>query len=228
MTADIEEQQGQQVVEEMRGDEADLTAKSAMSKNSKESARTKVSLSVNRSVLELVESHNARELDDDRNQRKTQLYCGFCCDVLTASFVVDCMYVPWMIMSTFFNLGLLQDAKELMLLEDTDDTDDTSDGSSGVNPLILIAIKNVLGVPFGLIGILGAWKMYKWCVLVTGIWFCVDLVWSCVFKRYVMLALVFNIYPHFALFEALWSGKITRENFRARERRCCCCRDTDK
>jgi len=125
---------------------------------------------------------------------------------------VDCLYVPWMINSFMFNLGLYKDAMELDLVEED---------SLFTNPFILLALKNAIGVLFGLIGILGCCKMYKYCVLATGIWFCVDIIWSFVFRRFVMAILVFNIYPHYHLFEALWSGKITRDNYRPREKHCC-------
>jgi len=180
-----------------------------------DSSNSRVTLAVDASVAELIETHKKAEEegeDDDPDRRQTQLYCGSCCDMLCASLTVNCLYVPWMIHSVMFNLSLYKEAMEMGLVEE----------DSRFNPLILLAVKNGIGVVFGLIGILGCCKMYKYCVLATGIWFCVDIVWSCVSQRYVMLCLVFNIYPHFYLFEALWSGNITRDNYRWREKHCCC------
>ena len=214
----------------------DMTAKSAHSsktRTSTKSSKTRISLPVDQSVVKMVESYTEKPIaeDDDPNKRKTQLYCGFCCDILMACWIVDVMYVPWMVQSILFNLDLWQNSPGLLLNNDDAINDDVlpDDDDDQINPLVLLAIKNGVGILFGLIGILGAVKMYKWLGLSTGIWFCVDLVWSCVFGRYVMLILVFNIYPHFALFEALWKGKITPENYKRRERSCCCtyCNDNE-
>lgn len=199
------------------------TSKNSISKQSMQSSTTPISLSVDASVMEMISRHKdePRE-EEDPNKRQTQLYCVSCCDILMASLVVDCLYVPWMINSVLINLGLYQDAMEL-----TEDTrsDRYYDGSEDVDPAQtkyqLLALKNVIGVMFGIIGILGTCRQYRYLVLATGLWFCVDLVWSCVHGRYIMLVLVFNIYPHFFLFDALRKGKITRENYKRREKHCC-------
>ena len=192
---------------------ADFTAKTA------HSSKSRILLPVEAAVLDMIASyHSATERgggeddgeDDDEDRRRTQLYFGYCCDMRCASLTVDCLYVPWMINSVFFNLGLYEEALE-MGIEDT----------GRFNPLVLLAIKNGIGAFFGVIGIIGCCRMHSCLVLATGIWFCADVLWSLLFGRYVMLALVFNIYPHFFLFEALRSGKITRDNYRRREQHCC-------
>jgi hypothetical protein len=79
-----------------------------------------------------------------------------------------------------------------------------------------------LGMPFAIIGIIGAAKFNRYLVLATAIWLCIDVILSGVYRNWpgCLIEGLFA-YPHFALFVALKNGTITRKDY-LRERHCCC------
>jgi len=206
-------------------EDPDRTSKTGSS-STKCSRSTRVVLPVESSVVDMVMASGLdNELEEDPSRRKTRLYFGVCCDVRLASIVQLLLYIWWMLSSLSFNYGLYKDAVTLME-ECIYDDDIVEEGEiyamEQVDRMVILMIKNAAAVPFSAIGIYGAFRFNKYLVLCAGIWCIVDVIWGVALLRPIMLVLVFTIYPLFALFEAIHSGKMTSENYRRREKHCCC------
>jgi hypothetical protein len=80
------------------------------------------------------------------------------------------------------------------------------------------------GMFLSLIGNLGAVWFLPFLVLSTAIWLCIDAILYCVLWNWFSAVVVAAYsYPHFALFRALQSSTLTRENYHVTEKYCCCC-----
>lgn len=171
-------------------------------------------ISIEPSVLQLVTV--GEEIDP--NERKAQLCCGCCCDLVRACIIVDIIYMCYsvlIILGSWWGLSL----DERLSFTDNDD-----DGPNDYEPyyLIIVIIQLSTGLLFASLGIIGASKFRYCLVLACAIWFCIDLIISSVNMIWPSALMKgFFAYPHFALFMALKSGKITRGNYMV-ERHCCC------
>ena len=177
--------------------------------------------------------------------RKADLCCGCCCDLVRACIIVDVFDILLSIMLVVLSvLGLEIDDRfintidfsvyndsnnndDMMVIDDDDDNnemvrqDDNSDRL--LMSVTVITIMTGCGILFSFIGILGAYKLQKYLVLCTAIWYCVDFIRSAVTLQWVNSVVVACFaYPHFALFMALRKNKITRGNYSATEKHCCC------
>jgi len=141
-------------------------------------------------------------------ERKSQLCCGSCCDLVRACIIVNifdiilvtALLIVWAV------IGLEEDmAKDIT-------------GVGGMGRIVVC-----IAIPFGLLGIYGALKFNKYAVLLTGIWYIVYLVLCAVHKViFTTLVSVFFAYPHIHLALALHAGTITAQNYSVTEKYCCC------
>ena len=174
--------------------------------------------------------------------RKADLCCGCCCDLVRACIIVDVCDILLSIMLVVVSvLGLELDESfintidfsvyndsinndDMMVIDDDDEIFRQEDNSDRLRMSVtVIAIMTGAGILFSFIGILGAYKLNKYLVLCTAIWYCVDFIRSAVTLQWVNSVVVACFaYPHFALFMALRKNKISRENYSATERHCCC------
>lgn len=178
-------------------------------------------ISIEPSILQLVTV--GEEIDP--NERQAQLCCGCCCDLVRACIIVDIVYLCYsvlFILASWWGLSIV----DRFDLSDNDD-DGSNDGDDS-SVLFLVIIQLSTGILFASLGIIGASKFRHCLVLACAIWFCIDLIisgFNMVWPSALMKG--FFAYPHFALFMALKSGKITRKNYMV-ERHCCCDSKGDK
>jgi len=223
----------------------------------KNSRAPSVMVSIDPSMLSMVSMvHNEMESADDA-RRRSRLCCGSCCDFVRACLVVDVIYISvlaFINISQWFFPSLVWDELGTRI-KITDEGEGEGDGDGDIQTGSLYdddfmddmfndmaqeeatcyfcttVIQNVLGMALALIGAIGAWKFQKYMVLVAGIWFCIDAILFCIFQNYASgLWVLGYAYPHFGLFLALRSGKMTRENYYVSEQHCCgrdCDRDDD-
>lgn len=179
-------------------------------------------VSIEPSVLRL-----ATEGDpDDPDERKTDLCCGVCCDVLRGCIIVDILSLVgvaiWLLL---FWWGIeVVNSIDMATVEDDElfeQLNELENYAIGYEVILLIAVI-CLNVVFSLVGIIGAAKFNKYLVLATGIWYICEAIYLLSIQ---LFAHAFTIaaysYPHIALYLALRSGTISRQNYR-RERYCCC------
>jgi len=189
--------------------------------HSRTSKSVNVTMSVDASVIQLM-----RVMDDDSDdeyERVKDPIFGCCCDLIKVCLVVDCIY---MIQKINVGITVLLDQSVVdpdeYGLRDLDDDEMQAQVARMDMMKVILVLKEFLGIPFAAIGIFGAAKFKKYLVLCMAIWCCVDLVWSVMTARWLSSVYVaFYIYPHFALFMALRSGKISRENY-SDVKHCCC------
>jgi len=192
-------------------------------------ARIRVLATANPAFLSLRD-----EIDSgDEEIRKAQLCCGSCCDFVRACLVVDCIYVMvllflnakmWLFNDLFNFQGVgrieMDDSEDIQLGGYDDDVYFKDEGMECY--FCLTAIQAIVGMAFGLIGAIGAWRFQKYMVLITGIWYLIDAIWYCVLQNYISAFWILGYsYPHIGLFLALRSGKITPENYTTTEKYCC-------
>jgi len=177
--------------------------------------------------------------NDSSQTRKADLCCRCCCDLVRACIIVDvCDFLLSIMLVVLSVLGLEIEDKFINTIDFSvyndsnnnddmmaiDDDDDNEMFRQEVRMSVtVITIMTGCGILFSLIGILGAYKLQKYLVLCTAIWYCVDFIRSAVTLQWVNSVVVACFaYPHFALFMALRKNKITRENYSATEKHCCC------
>jgi len=195
-------------------------------------ARTSVDVSaVDNSVLHLW------TVAEDQNERKADLCCGICCDFLRACIIVNILYLVACVLTLLFSwlfISVVND--EIEQIEGSEDNEDESeeyitDDEQEKKMEESIYMKalldfNVMVTIFGtlsaVIGIIGAAKFNKYMVLFTGICYCILVIPNCWLYNWPVAFLNgFFAYPHFALFMALNSNKITRGGYMI-ESHCCC------
>jgi hypothetical protein len=175
--------------------------------------------------------------EDDDNSRKTNLCLGSCCDVRMACIIVDCIYLFSMVGSLiayFAGYGVFMassvnnnNEEEDNAMRD-DDLANPTDNIFGPSDYLAWDFQLGLGVLFGLIGLLGAFRFLPWLVLVHATWLCIDTVlYGVLFNWFTAVVVGAYAYPHIALFMALRKGTLTRKNYNVTERYCCCNRYRD-
>lgn len=195
-----------------------VNAPSRTSRTSKSAGS--IMLTVDQNVLRMV---TAEDFDnDDFDDRKDPCF-GSCCDLVRACILVDIFYIFKninIIFTVVFGLSHLDPDDYGMRELDDDQVQESVDRFDFV--FIVLIIMNVCGILFASIGIFGACRFYKYLVLITAIWCCIDLVVSALTERYITAVMAaFFIYPNFALFFAFKNGRITRENYKGIQH-CCC------
>jgi len=181
---------------------------------------TRSVISIEPSVLELITV--GEEIDP--NARQAQLCCGCCCDLVRGCIIVNILYMCYsvlIILASWWGLAWLARI-DPSIRDDDVGFELMSDLADSNGYLIIAIIQLSTGMFFASLGIIGASKFTQVLVLACAIWYCIDLIISS-YQRVWPSALMkgFFAYPHFALFLALKSGKITRGNYPV-ERHCCC------
>jgi hypothetical protein len=165
---------------------------------------------------------------ENPNERKSQLCCLFCCDLVRASVIMNFI---WILLVIIYVVWSMVSPAELAYL--------------GMNPLfeddvidawvIIGIVKFSVSVLCCCLGILGAVLFRKYLVLVGSIWYIVYAIVTLLQEnresgRWIgaFLAVIFS-YPSIHLFVSMLNGSITRETY-PREAHCCCgrCTGTDR
>lgn len=169
-------------------------------------------------------AHLAALAEEERNERKTHLCCGSCCDLRKACIIVDSIYIFFVGMGVFLSITGLRIFERVGGKGSQGEYDD--DQVQQDFTIMIMAASDIqlgIGVFFGVLGILGACRFQKYLVLCTGIWYCIDVILFGIFFNWMSAVCAgAYAYPHFALFLALRSGTITRENYKVTEQHCCC------
>ena len=88
---------------------------------------------------------------------------------------------------------------------------------------VIAMIQAMFGICGSLVGIVGAIGFHPWLVLGTAIWMTVDALANLASKSWIgFVAVGFFAYPNYALFWALRTSTMTRDNYERDERHCCC------
>ena len=145
-------------------------------------------------------------------ERKTALYCGFGCDVVTATTILDSLYLV-LLLVLIFAFGILGLGSFWV---------DLYFGFGG-GWGILMVLKVVMSMIFSILGIMGAALLNECLVGTVAVWMCFEVVPNFFIYWWPLatLYLVMIPYPHIALCRALRKGNITPENYKVREAYCC-------
>lgn len=173
-------------------------------------------ISIEPSILQLAFGEGV-----DPTARQAELCCGSCCDLLRACIIVNIFYLSYAVLALLLSWWGIAVINALDLAEYEDD-EIVQDMVQSDAYLVIGIIQVSTGMLCASLGIVGASKFTKGLVLICGIWYCIDLMVSAIFRMWpTALMKGFFAYPHFALYMALKSGTITRENYLI-ERHCCC------
>ena len=193
-----------------------------------QSSRKSVLLRVDSSILELAEAMREEDGDDQsEDQRESHICCLVCCDLVRACIlcdVCDILLTILLIIGAYFevegaaffngtmNLNMfVKSDVDLSVIDDDELLESYENQQQGVS---LVTIMVACGVVFSIIGIVGAWKLQKYMVLLSGLWYCVDVLRSAITFQYVnLLVTACFAYPHFALFHALRKNQLTKKNY---------------
>ena len=144
--------------------------------------------------------------------------------LLRACIIVNIVYISYALLAlliSWWGIAAI-DALDLSNYDDDQTFERLSDLTDSSAWMVVAIIQLSSGLLFASLGIIGAAKFTHCLVLACGIWYCIDLLISSLFRVWPSALMKgFFAYPHFALFMALKSGKITRENYLV-ERHCCC------
>lgn len=164
--------------------------------------------------------------EEERNERKTHLCCGSCCDLRKACIIVDSIYLFFVGGAVLLSVTGLRMFERVEWKGSQAEYDDDQVQRAGNDTIMYLAASDIqlgIGVFFCVLGILGACRFQKYLVLCTAIWYCIDVVLFGIFMNWVSAVFAgAYAYPHFALFLALRSGTMTRENYKVTEQHCCC------
>lgn len=155
---------------------------------------------------------------EDPNERKSQLCCACCCDLVKGVIIMNSIWV-WLCIS-YIVLSLIDPNR----LATNYGVVPLMEGDE-VNPWAIVGfVKLGGGMICSLLGILGAARFHKYLVLTGAIWYVVYAITTLLdyeSKRWIgaFLAAIFA-YPSFHLFISMHKGNITRETY-AREAHCC-------
>jgi len=212
--------------------EADATANAVLFDNSAHNT-TSVAHSNSASLVSIdpsvLQSIRYGEPVVDPNERQADLCFGCCCDFRRACKIVNIEYLFELVFKILLASLTGSDWLDSLNFDRNDYDDDDDSLEANIDTLdamksytIFLLIMFVIGTPSAVIGIIGAETFNKYMVLSTGICYCILVILNCYTKNwpYVVVRGLFA-YPHFALFMALKSGKITRENYMV-EKHCCC------
>lgn len=190
---------------------------------------------VDPSILELAKVTMDTEhfdVDSVHEQHGATRFCGSFCDLVRTCLIVNCFYIFKNVQVIITIILGLSYARPLSTTDDDSQLyyDDDyyyhskgdDDQETGSMMFLILITKNVVGVLFATIGIVGTQSFQKWLVLSTTIWCGIDAVVSVLTERWLAAVLAgFFVYPELALFLALHRNKITSENYN--EIKYCCC-----
>jgi len=190
-------------------------------------------------------NHNLNN-DDASKERQSQIWCFFVCDLVTAVVAMNSIYIVLLVFHltiSFLDSELFgmrtQLYKELPSDDDYDDDlgglydDDYDDafvfGEKDdvvvLDPWAVVRYaKNLAGLLFAVVGIVGALQFRRSLVLASALWHVLYILLSLANHTWIGFVLTIPFcYTTFHLWLALKAGTITRENYRNSEQHCCCC-----
>ena len=215
--------------EESKDKATEMSASVSVVSEMSGTSKGRLSVSVDPEVLRMA---TLGEDEDADGERTKILCCGICCDARLACLIIDCIYfffvVSALIMLTNNWNPLGQLNQETSFYED----DHYSTPEIGFDPsqiLMAAAWQVATGIVMSAVGFVGGLKFQPYLVLAMAVWLCIDAVVFCVQLNFISAVCVgLYSYPHFALFNLLKKGKISRENYAEKERYCCCINDEDR
>lgn len=182
------------------------------------------SVSVDPEILRLA---TLGEEEDDTGERTKILCCGICCDSRRACIIIDCIYFFFVVSA----LVMISNDWNPLAPPETgfdDDVGQTPEMFDASQILMAAKWQVIIGIVMSLVGLVGSLKFQPYLVLVMAIWLCIDAILFCVWFNFISAVCVgLYSYPHFALFNLLRKGRLTRENYDETERYCCCTNNGD-
>mmetsp|Transcript_16756 Transcript_16756/g.38695 ORF Transcript_16756/g.38695 Transcript_16756/m.38695 type:complete len:232 (-) Transcript_16756:330-1025(-) len=167
--------------------------------------------------------------EEEDGEKSKILCCGLCCDARRACLIIDSIYFFFVFS---FLVIVLNDSDPLRLrVDDTPVYDDDFYGPTGeklpfdTSQILAAATWQLaIGIVMSTVGFFGALKFQPYLVLAMAIWLCIDAALFCAWFNFISAVCVgLYSYPHFAFFNLLKKGKITRENYAKEEQYCCAC-----
>jgi len=174
------------------------------------------------SVLENMRDEEVGETEEDLQQmKKAGRCCGCGCDLIRACMITNTVYIGIMtilLIAAFLDLPFYN---RFALNKDPDAPEGVIDTAG-----VLALVRTGLGICFAILGIFGAYLFSSVMVLISGIGYCIYIIWSLVSLRLVGAVLAAAMaYPNFHLFYVLHKGIITKENYVHHKY---CCGDSSK
>ena len=197
---------------------------SGSKKNNKNAS--KVSIQVDRTLLEELSQSTSRfeddrEDDDDENFEDSRLYLGPFCDIRRGCLIMDIVYLAAKIALLAF--GIMAFEGEAVMARVYVDNSLLDDEGEKKTAFYVTLVKNCIAIVFTSLCLYGITKFRSSLVLLGTIWFGIDIIVSILTRRWLSVAFnAFFIYPHVMLYQALVKKKITPQNY-AKLQRCCAC-----
>jgi len=167
----------------------------------------------------------------ETGERTKILCCGSCCDARKACIIIDTIYFSFVIFALIMTINDWNPLQSLQPTGVVDDDDDVAQEPQMFDPSQILKAATwqiCIGIVMSAVGLVGAIKFQPYLVLVMAIWLCIDAILFCIWLNFISAVCVgLYSYPHFALFNLLRKGKLTRENYEETERYCCCTNDGD-
>jgi len=186
------------------------------------------SVSVDPKILRLATV--GEEEDVETGERTKILCCGICCDARRACIIIDIIYFSFVVFALIMQMNDWNPLKPPEPAEMIYD-DDVAQGPQmfDASQILTAATWQIsTGICMSAIGLVGAIKFEPYLVLAMAAWLCIDAILFCVWLNFISAVCVgLYSYPHFALFNLLRKGKLTRENYEETERYCCCTKNDD-
>lgn len=167
-------------------------------------------------------SSNARNSAsaEDSGRRRSHLCCGFFCDLRRACLIVDIGYIC---LTALGLIILFRESSYFNLYNSSLSDVGNNDNNKPAISYTVSMIKTMCGMCFGLVGIIGATTFHAWLVFATFVWMAIDVISSLFFKDWLTVVFVgLFVYPQFALFLAIQSGNLGRDNY-STEKHCFLC-----
>jgi len=180
---------------------------------------TRIQLPVDPSVLQFMAEGDS---DDDLEQKKAQLFCFCCCDLVRACIVANIVFIGCMVFLILISLYQTPFDNQLDLYMDYADDVVDKPGHQMDQKGIIALSRTSVSMIFALIAIVGAVRKSKHLLVCsTAGYFAMFVMNSMAQRWYGVAACLFFSYPNIHLFLALKSERITAENYQT-QKYCCC------
>lgn len=214
------------VIDEESKDRIVMSGSASVVSDVSATSLSRYSVSVDPEVLRMA---TLGEEEDAEGEKTKILCCGICCDARRACIIIDCIYFSFVVCALIMALNEWNP----LAVEETpifdDDFYERPTAMFDPNMVLLAATWQLaIGIVMSVVGFIGALKFQPYLVLAMAVWLCIDAVLFCVWWNFISAVCVgLYSYPHFALFNLLKKGKMTRETYH-KERYCCCFNDDDE
>lgn len=192
-----------------------------MTSRSTGSNSASVLVTIDPSILALVTAVDNSDNEEDEIEPKAHLYFGLCCDLRRACIIVDIIQIILIVAITLL-VRLDPESSVIGFIPAQEMTNVDDDLAADYDrEFIQTTVRRVGGILFSVIGILGACLFNRWLVICAGTWCCIAVVFALMSKGWTgAIAAALFAYAHIAMFMELRRGKITKENYYARESAC--------